>query len=43
MDDAQQHHEKVQDELHDAVVLAETVVDHAGLPVRHRVLGTEHF
>ena len=43
MDDAQQHHERVQDELHDAVVLAETVVDHAGLPVRHRVLGPEDF
>ena len=44
LDDAQQHHERVQDELHDAVVLAETVVvDHAGLPVRHRVHGTEHF
>ena len=43
LDDAQRHHEEVQDALHDAVVLAETVVDHAGLPVRHRVLGPEDF
>ena len=44
LDDAQQHHERVQDELHDAVVLAETeVADHDGLPARRRVLSTEHF
>ena len=44
LDDAQRHHEEVQDALHDAVVLAETeVADHDGLPVRRRVLSTEHF
>ena len=44
LDDAQRHHEEVQDALHDAVVLAETeVADHDGLPVRRRVLRTEEF
>ena len=44
LDDAQRHHEEVQDALHDAVVLAETeVADHNGLPVRRRVLGIEYF
>ena len=44
LDDAQRHHEEVQDALHDAVVLAETeVADHDGLPVRRRVLSIEHF
>ena len=44
LDDAQRHHEEVQDALHDDVVRAETeVADHDGLPVRHRVIGTEHF
>ena len=42
LDDAQQHHEKVQDELHQAVLAETVVVDHDGLPVGHRVLGTEH-
>ena len=44
LDDAQRHHEKVQDALRDAVVLAETEkADHDWLPVRRRVLSTEHF
>ena len=44
LDDAQQHHEEVQDALHDDVVRAETeVADHDGLPVRRRVLRTEEF
>ena len=44
LDDAQRHHEEVQDALHDAVVLAETeVADHDGLPVRRRVLRTEEL
>ena len=43
-DDAQRHHEEVQDALHDDVVRAETeVADHDGLPVRRRVLRTEEF
>ena len=44
LDDAQRHHEEVQDALHDDVVRAETeVADHDGLPVRRRVLRTEEF
>ena len=44
LDDAQRHHEEVQDALHDDVVRAETeVADHDGLPVRRRVLSAEHF
>ena len=44
LDDAQRHHEEVQDALHDDVVRAETeVADHDGLPVRRRVLRTEEL
>ena len=44
LDDAQRQHEEIHNAFHDAVVLAETeVADHDGLPVRRRVLSTEHF
>ena len=43
LDDAQRHHEEVQDALHEAVLLAETeVADPDWGPVRRRVLSTEH-